>query len=287
MAVGFAGNKSKVLDKISNAKFSSFILQISLPSLIISSAIGQPISDKRNVFIILALAIGMFIIIPIISALAVRFFKWERTFELMLNYSNLGFMGFPIMLTIYGKDAVFYASLFLMIFNLSIFSHGVMILNGANNKSDFSIKKLLNAGTVSALIALVIFLFQIPLPSMISDILSVLGGTSTPLAMIVIGSTLAEINLLSVFTDKKLYVFSFLKLIIYPMVLFLIYRLFVSDVKLITIAAILCALPIAGNVSMLSIKYGGNVELVTKGICMSTLLSIVTVPFVIYLIGLI
>lgn len=98
--------------------------------------------------------------------------------------------------------------------------------------------------------------------------------------MIVIGSTLAGVRFSTVFTDRELYLFSFLKLLVLPVITFLVLRFFIRDRILLEISTILSGCPIAGNVSMLCMEYNRDVTLVSRGICISTLLSLISIPIV-------
>ena len=98
--------------------------------------------------------------------------------------------------------------------------------------------------------------------------------------MIVIGSTLAGVRFSTVFTDRELYLFSFLKLLVLPVITFLVLRFFIRDRILLEISTILSGCPIDGNVSMLCMEYNRDVTLVSRGICISTLLSLISIPIV-------
>lgn len=276
--VGYIANKLKILDTSANQKISKFLINITIPATIIHSSIDQKNGNGDKIAIVFLVAISFYILIPILSKTISRLLKQEPTFELMLTYSNLGFMGIPIIEAIYGKDYVFYVTVFMMIFNISIFSMGILTLSRNQVGKKVSFRYFLNPGIISAMIAILIYLFRLHIQTDISNIISNIGSITTPLAMIVIGSTLGEIQIKTVFADVKLYLFALLKLIVYPVIVYIIVRFFISNQELIGIAVLLTALPTAGNLSMLSSEYGGNMVMVSKGICMSTLLSVITIP---------
>ena len=152
--------------------------------------------------------------------------------------------------------------------------------SGSQKSTGFNVKKLLSPGILSAFLAIGIYLLDIRLPQHAVSLFSTIGVTTTPLAMIVIGSTLAGVKFSTVFTDKELYLFSFLKLLVLPMITFFVLRFFIKDRTLLEISTILSGCPIAGNVSMLCMEYNRDVTLVSKGICISTLLSMISIPIV-------
>ena len=113
IAVGFVCNRVHILDEMSDKYFSKLLLQITLPASIIASSIGQDDTDKMQAFIILGLAVAIFVFLPLLGAGFQKLTKCEDTYKLMLTYSNLGFMGIPIMNAMYGDTGTFYASLFI------------------------------------------------------------------------------------------------------------------------------------------------------------------------------
>ena len=286
MLTGYLANRFGVIDKTFESKVSRFIVNISLPATILNAVTGSDMAHDQEMLPIFVAAVSIFLVAHVVCHFIQKIIRWNPTYELMLNYSNLGFMGIPIISTIYGGEYVLHVSIFMMTFNLSLFSYGVYLLSrdsapGTENKaSGFSVKKLLSPGILSAFLAIGIYLLDIRLPQHAVSLFSTVGATTTPLAMIVIGSTLAGVKFSTVFTDKELYLFSFLKLLVLPIITFFVLRFFIKDRTLLEISTILSGCPIAGNVSMLCMEYNRDVTLVSKGICISTLLSMISIPIV-------
>ena len=288
MLTGYLANRFGVIDKTFESKVSRFIVNISLPATILNAVTGSDMAHDQEMLPIFAAAVSIFLVAHVVCHFIQKIIRWNPTYELMLNYSNLGFMGIPIISTIYGGEYVLHVSIFMMTFNLSLFSYGVYLLskddaskNGSSkNHTGFSVKKLLSPGILSAFLAIGIYLLDIRLPQHAVSLFSTVGATTTPLAMIVIGSTLAGVKFSTVFTDRELYLFSFLKLLVLPVITFFVLRFFIKDRTLLEISTILSGCPIAGNVSMLCMEYNRDVTLVSKGICISTLLSMLSIPIV-------
>ena len=319
MLTGYLANRSGVIDKTFESKVSRFIVNISLPATILNAVTGSDMAHNQEMLPIFVAAVSIFLVAHVVCHFIQKIIRWNPTYELMLNYSNLGFMGIPIISTIYGGEYVLHVSIFMMTFNLSLFSYGVYLLSkddaknkptvpasnserlsakntaaaavsevqaaapensGSQKSTGFSVKKLLSPGILSAFLAIGIYLLDIRLPQHAVSLFSTVGTTTTPLAMIVIGSTLAGVKFSTVFTDKELYLFSFLKLLVLPMITFFVLRFFIKDRTLLEISTILSGCPIAGNVSMLCMEYNRDVTLVSKGICISTLLSMISIPIV-------
>lgn len=281
MLTGYLANRFGVIDKTFESKVSRFIVNISLPATILNAVTGSDMAHDQEMLPIFIAAASIFLVAHVVCHFIQKIICWNPTYELMLNYSNLGFMGIPIISTIYGGEYVLHVSIFMMTFNLSLFSYGVYLLSRDNTKNrHFSVKKLLSPGILSAFLAIGIYLLDIHFPQHAVSLFSTVGATTTPLAMIVIGSTLAGVRFSTVFTDRELYLFSFLKLLVLPVITFLVLRFFIRDRTLLEISTILSGCPIAGNVSMLCMEYNRDVTLVSRGICISTLLSMISIPIV-------
>lgn len=118
---------------------------------------------------------------------------------------------------------------------------------------------------------------------MVSKYLSSVGNITSPLAMITLGSTLATVKFKEILTNKLLYVFSACKLMIWPVIIWGILQFMIQDKMILGVSTILIGLPVAGNVSMLCISYGGNKKLAVEGTCISTILSLLTIPIFMFL----
>lgn len=279
MAVGYVCGKCGVLDETANAKFSGFLLKVALPATIINSALSQSSIDLGIVWQVTVTAVGIFLFLSVISRQIARIFHLEATYQLMLNYSNLGFMGLPIISSVYGEDSAFFVAIFMMVFNIHIFTFGIITLQGKAENLRSMAKQLCTPGILSAVLAFGIVVFHLKIPAPASRILGSLGSVTTPLAMVVIGSQLAGVKLGTVLTNPSLYLMTVVKLAVYPAVVYGVLRILMGPGLIAEIAAILMGLPVAGNVTMLCSEYDGNVSLAAQGTCLSTLLSLITIPF--------
>lgn len=280
IVLGYSINKAGILSDASDKIFSNFLLKVTLPASIIGSAIGIETDNKMNAIIVLLIASFIFILIPLMASIFVKVFKLDDIYKMMFTYPNLGFMGLPIISALYGSVGMFYASLFMIVFNFSIFSYGLSIVQKG---SKFDLKKLLNPGIISAFVAIIIFMFSIPVPEIMSSFLNKVGGITSPLAMITLGSTLTYVHIKDVMKEKILYLFSAFKLIIFPSIIWFILQFFINDPMILGVSVVLTSLPVASNVTMFCILYEGNKELSVKGTYLSTILSFLTIPVYMFL----
>lgn len=278
MAVGYICGKTQVLDPAANGKISGFILKATLPATILNSAFSQNTMEAGLVWHVTVTAVGVFILLPVISKLLARLLHLDVTYQLMLNYSNLGFMGLPIVASVYGEESTFFVAIFMMIFNLHMFTIGIITLQGKPDSPGAMLKKLCTPAIISALLAFVIVLLHIDAPAPAARLINSLGSVTTPLAMIIIGSQLAQMRFKEVLLKPILYMVAFLKLVVYPAIVYVVLNLIIGPGMVTNIATILMGLPVAANVTMLCSGYDGDVSLAAQGTCVSTLFSLFTIP---------
>jgi predicted permease len=283
MMVGYVSYKTKVVDEEDNRRFSKFVLMITSPALIISSIAGSAAGSKRDVLIAGVIAAGMYLILPVIARLTAFVLKEtpERssTLQFMIIFANVGFMGVPVINAIYGAEGVRYVVMYMMMFNVCQFSYGIFLLSRSSGKTaDFDWRRLLNPNIIAAIVAMILYIFDLKVPTVILGSLDMVGQITTPMAMIVVGVSLAQIPVKQVFDEPKLYLVSILRLAVIPILMWCVLKpLPISDVVR-GVAVIIGGMPIATNVIMVTKIYGGDPEYASKGVFITTACSIVTIP---------
>ncbi len=190
-------------------------------------------------------------------------------------------MGFPVIESIYGSDSLIYAVIFVVIFNILIYSLGIYLVAGKTKNAKFDIKKLINTPFIVSLISIIMYFTKIQLSREVLDSLTFLGNVTTPVAMMIIGATIANMPVKKLFNEWRIYVFTVVKLIAILLVVLLILNQFTFiSATLKGCLVVLSAMPVATNMTMLAIEYDGNVGLTSKGIFFTTILCAVTIPFV-------
>lgn len=286
LVLGFVLFKCHIFDEYTNKKISALIVNVASPMLIISSIAGVEGNDKSIVFLMIGAGILMYIGFIILGKIINRIFPFPKkdwpVYECMVVFANTGFMGYPVLLDVFGQEAVFYASLIHMAFNFFVYTYAIMCLTkGDDNEFKLNFKQLLTPGIVLIFIGILIYLFDIQLPSVLMDTINSVGSLTAPLSMMMIGSSLAVYPIKDSFTDWRSYVFAFVRLIIVPFVTMIVCRLLHINPYYANITIITNAMPVGSMVLMLATQYNANVKIVTKNIVVSTLLSVITIPIVV------
>ena len=286
LVLGFVLFKCHIFDEYTNKKISALIVNVASPMLIISSIAGGEGSNKSIVFLMIGAGILMYIGFIILGKIINRIFPFPKkdwpVYECMVVFANTGFMGYPVLLDVFGQEAVFYASLIHMAFNFFVYTYAIMCLTkGDDSEFKLNFKQLLTPGIILIFVGIFIYLFDIQLPSVLMDTINSVGSLTAPLSMMMIGSSLAVYPIKDSFTDWRSYVFAFVRLMIVPFVTMLICRLIHIDPYYANITIITNAMPVGSMVLMLATQYNANVKIVTRNIVVSTLLSVITIPIVV------
>lgn len=286
LVLGFVLFKCHIFDEYTNKKISALIVNVASPMLIISSIGGVEGSNKSIVFLMIGAGILMYIGFIILGKIINRIFPFPKkdwpVYECMVVFANTGFMGYPVLLDVFGQEAVFYASLIHMAFNFFVYTYAIMCLTkGDDSEFKLNFKQLLTPGIILIFVGIFIYLFDIQLPSVLMDTINSVGSLTAPLSMMMIGSSLAVYPIKDSFTDWRSYVFAFVRLMIVPFVTMIMCRLLHIDAYYANITIITNAMPVGSMVLMLATQYNANVKIVTRNIVVSTLLSVITIPIVV------
>ncbi len=283
MMIGYFCCKKDLLDIETSDKISWIVVNIANPGLIINAAInGDGAVKGKELFSITGLAVILFVSLILVGLVIPVLFRIPKEnrglFNSMSTFNNIGFMGFPIISATYGNEALLYASVFVLPFNALIYTYGIHKIGGGNNK--FALRKIMNVGVIACLISLVICVFQIQMPDFVKTTTSGLSDLTAPLSMMVIGMSLTQMDLKEMFLDLKLIGFSLFKLLVVPVLGMMVITRVLDNEMLQSVCMIMMATPAASITVMLAQQYKGDVEMASKGVALTTLLSVVTIPIV-------
>lgn len=287
--VGFIAAKTKVIDDdVAVKKLNKVLLYIGQPAMIISSvldpSLNMELSDVAKLFgLAMIMQILLLVFAYVFTPLYVRNKADRGLFKFMVAFGNVGFMGIPIMSALFGDSAVFMASISMVPFFLFVYSVGVIMMKGRDKGEKINLRFLLNPALVSTFIAVILFAVKLPLPEVVMEASSGLAGILIPYSMVVIGANLAMSKMSELFVDWRMYVLSLVKLIISPVLMFFICRLFVTNEVFLGILVVSAAMPVAALSSMLSTEYGTDVRIASRGVFITTLISLVTIPLILYI----
>ena len=275
---GFVCRKLKVLSEEGTATVSNIVVKIILPFYLFSAILNSGSAvDSKGVLLTLGLSLGMFLLSGLVALVIVPLLRppaGDRgvyLFETMCG--NVTYIGIPVCAAVLGGNAAFYGSLLNIPYNLLCFSLGIWLLAGK-----LPLKKILNPAFLSGVAAALLYLLQVPVPSVVLDGCAFIGQATSPCAMLVIGSVLGSVPFKEIFTEWRAIPYVLIRLVGLGALMALLLSFIDVDPVLKGVVILMASMPAATNSTMLCTIYGGNRALSAKLIFLATALSIVTIP---------
>lgn len=279
---GYAANRLNILGGETDRRISKLLLTITLPSMILGAVCtGDTLPETAVVLEILRVALAFYLLefafaftVPqLLGGTPEQKGVWRFT----LVFGNVGFIGYPVAVALFGPEALFYAVILVLPFNLMAFTLGPLMLAGAKR---FSLRQMFSPCVIASILALVLALARLRPPEAIGEAFSFAGSITVPLSLMFVGSLLAELPAGRLLASPRLWILTAVRLLVMPAVLFPILRAMGTDALILGIAVTEMGMPAAVNGSLLCMEYGGDADCMAQVTFVSTLVSIVTIPVV-------
>lgn len=281
IVTGMICYKTKLIKRETNSSLSQLLLLVINPLMIFSSYQREfHIEQLRGLLIALGLAVIIHLIAIIISVLMIKK-KKNPDFEverLSAIYSNCGFMGLPLVYGILGSDGVFYMTAYITIFNVFLWTHGIILMTGRQSFKS-TCKALLNPSTVAIIIGLLCYIGRIRMPAIVMEPISMIADMNTPVAMLVSGVSLASSNIAETLKKKRIYYICLLRQVLIPMVSMVLLKVLSYDMIIITTIILAASCPVGSSSTLFALRYGKNDIYAAELFGVSTVLAFVTIPF--------
>lgn len=283
--VGIICKKTKIITDDGNKELSKLVLTVVNP-IVILMAYQTDYKPQlvKNLLIAFRLSILSYIILIVAAYLLIpqkdgRETQIERFSAI---YSNCGFMGIPLVNALFGSEGIFYLTAFLTVFNLVVWTHGIILISGERNLKNI-VKVFYSPVIISIVLGIIMFFAQIRLPDIITDSLNFISNLNTPLAMIVSGVTIADTKILKLLKKPGIYYVSFLKLILLPLILIAAFSLFNVNEQVRITVLVAASAPAAAMCTLQCIRYEKNSLYASEIFAASTILSVVTLPIIVHI----
>lgn len=280
MFVGYIVARAGIMTPDFRARLSHFTLSAVAPCAILSAVLESDTSPAMMISAV-GVAFVFYVFQVLFAAVLVRIVpsrKEERGWDqLMLIFTNVGFMGIPVIQSIYGVDGVARLSMFILMFNLFFFSYGILLI-ASGEKINF--KAMLNPCIIAAFTGLICGTTGLHFPAVIEKTMASIGAMNTPMAMMIIGSSVAHSDIFAALRNPRLYRVSGLSMLIMPLLTLAAVLFLPIDPVLKGISVLLAAMPIAGNCSMVANIYAPGDMSSSHATIVSTLSSAATLPII-------
>ena len=312
--------RTKVLNRENMEVVSRLVIKLALPVMIFTNTVNGV--DKEMLFhslSILGIAFFMYICLFGLSFLSGKMFHLQgdhqQLYSAMSAFGNIGFMGIPIVTSIFPERGMLYISVFTMIDQLMLWTVGVRLTSKAGDRVEkvseiqsscgqvkadrknvaversatdrtvdkrvsFDFKKLINPVTVAIVLSLIFILAGIQLPEILNTAFSKIGATATPLAMIYLGGVFACMDVRKYVCKLDYYGIVVIKMLIFPVIFYLIQGLLPISAEIRMTMTLTSAMPVMSSVVMMANAYGTDGDYAMGGILVTTVCSIVTLPLV-------
>ena len=275
--LGYMGDK---FDK----KLSSIVVDITCPLLVLSSVMGDELPDRTLILPLLGVGFLTYILLLVFGFWVPRLITKNHDDQGMIGFAlmfaNVVFIGYPIVSSIFGPHAVFYAALLNMPNTFFIFTAGVMLIKGEYSLKQFNPKVLVSPAMLGAFLAAIIVALGIHTPDIIARPVTMVGNITVPAALMIIGSSMAKLPIREIIGSPKVYITALLRLTIVPLSIYFLFKACgVSDLVN-NINTVVIAMPVASFGTMFCLKYGRNPSLITETTFITTLGSIITIPLI-------
>ena len=290
IAAGYLAVRRNILEQEWSRAFSAFLMHIALPCMVFTSLVTRPYhaSFLKDGILIVVIGLFMFAGLQFLYTALSRLLRIPEgrrgIWAFSCTYCNNGFMGFPIILTLLGEDALALAVIMGLSYNLTVYTLGALSISSDSGDSGQrpDLKKVMLSSINFALLMSLIFYFgQIPVPSLVLKPLEYLGNTTTPLSMIIAGMALGKSRGTELFTDRDAWSATFVRLLVTPfLMLFLMRVLSPANPLIIPVVVITAAMPAPGTTMMLTEMYHGNMALASRIVFLTNLFCLLTIPLV-------
>ncbi len=288
MAAGYVAHRCNLMGGDFDKRLSAFVIDMSCPALIVSSVFGDTLPDRQLIAPLLGVGFLTYVVLFVLAISVPRLFEKDNErlgmMGFMVMFANVGFLGYPVVQSIFGHEAVFYAALLNVPNTLFVFVIGTpFIKGGAISLKSFDWHLLFTPGMVASYIAMIVVIFGITdVPTIITRPITLIGSMTVPAALLIIGSSMADIDMKSAFGQVKIYLISFVRLILAPAVVFgfftLLSRFVEIDPLVIKVNMVVIGMPVASYGTMFCLRYGRDESFMVQATLLTTLASAITIP---------
>lgn len=290
VVVGYIAGKLGYLGGDFDRQLSRLVINITCPALILSSAMTGILPDRHFILPLLLISFVTYIILAAVAFLLPRYLTKRKDDEgsigFALMFGNVGFMGYPVVASIFGHEAVFYAAVLNVVNTFAVFTIGTILITGKSEVEEerFQKKVLYSTPMLAAYLTMAIVALEIDnIPEAISQPLTMLGNITVPAALLIIGSSMSNLPLRSLLGNATVYATSLFRLAFLPIGIHYLMSALGFSSLVTNINTLVIAMPVATYGTILCLKYKKDVTIMTEMTFITTLLSMISIPLLVML----
>lgn len=288
--LGYVAGKFNYLGGDFDRQLSRLVINITCPALILSSAMTGELPERQFILPLLAISVVTYIALAGVAFVLPRYLTREKADEgaigFALMFGNVGFMGYPVIASIFGHEAVFYAAVLNVVNTFTVFTVGTILITGKGEVEGrrFQKKVLYSTPMLSAYLTMVIVALRIDdIPELISQPLTMIGNITVPAALLIIGSSMSNLTIHTMLGNRTVYATALFRLVILPIGIYYLCSALGFSSFVVNINTIVIAMPVATYGTILCLKYGKDTTMITEVTFITTLLSMLSIPALVLL----
>ncbi len=285
VVVGYVAGKLGYLGGEFDRQLSRLVINITCPALILSSAMTGTLPDRRFILPLLLISVITYALLTGAAILLPRYLTQKKTDEgsigFALMFGNVGFMGYPVVASIFGHEAVFYAAVLNVVNTFAVFTIGTVLITGKSDVEGkhFQKKVLYSTPMLAAYLTMAIVALEISnIPEAISQPLTMLGDITVPAALLIIGSSMSNLPLRSLLGNSTVYVTTLFRLVLLPIGIHFLMNALGFSPLVVNINTLVIAMPVATYGTILCLRHEKDTTLMTEVTFITTLFSMLTIP---------
>ena len=286
--VGYLAGKLNYMGGEFDRKLSSLVINWTCPALILSSAMTGELPDRKFILPLLAISVVTYVVLTGLAFWLPRYVtrrcEDEGVVGFAMMFGNVGFMGYPVVASIFGHEAVFYAAVLNVINTFAVFTVGTILITGKGEVEGhhFQKKVLYSTPMLSAYLTMLIVALEVDhIPDYISQPLTMIGNITVPAALLIIGSSMSQLPLKALMGNTTVYVTTVLRLGVVPVSMYFLCSLLGFDAYVVNINTVVIAMPVATYGTILCLRHNRDTTLMSEVTFITTILSMITIPLLV------
>ncbi len=305
VVLGYVAGRLGYLGGDFDRRLSRLVINITCPALILSSSMTGELPDRRFILPLLLISVITYAVLTTVAFLLPRYLTKRRDDEgpvgFALMFGNVGFMGYPVVASIFGHEAIFYAAVLNVVNTFAVFTVGTMLITGGGDgvmgtrrlddvetreyeRHRFQKKVLYSTPMLAAYMTMLIVALEIKdIPAFVSQPLTMVGNITVPAALLIIGSSMSQLPLRALMGNMTVYLTTALRLVLLPLGVYYLTRNLGFSELVVNINTVVIAMPVATYGTILCLKYEKDTTTITETTFITTLFSMVTIPLLVML----
>ena len=269
--VGYGAGKLGYLGGDFDRQLSRLVINLTCPALILSSAMTGELPEREYILPLLLISVVTYAVLTGVAFVLPRYLTRKKAEEgaigFALMFGNVGFMGYPVVASIFGHEAVFYAAVLNVVNTFAVFTIGTMLIIGKSEVEDsrFQKKVLYSTPMLAAYLTMLIVIFRIDnIPAWICQPLTMIGNITVPAALLIIGSSMSNLPLRALMGNTTVYATTLFRLALLPIGIYYLCLLLGFSSFVVNINTVVIAMPVATYGTILCLKYHKDTTLMTE-----------------------